>query len=122
MSIRHLISKVYQETVAFADVPEELKQSLKSNERVPAMIHNLETEFGKMPLRLQTRENIEETVRDMTGIFLSNLERLASERHLSDCAKAAMLATQDKQTKQDKIVKDIEDGKEIDAERIVEII
>lgn len=84
--------------------PTELKHSLRSNEMVPSFIDNLAIEIQKVQdMRLKKDKSpfpdkvIQETVYDMTNIFIANLERLASERMMSDLDKAAIKAKADYQ-------------------------
>jgi len=119
--VRNLITKTYQETVSIFDCEQELKDSLKFKERVPSFIQNIETEIKKLPKHLQTKKNIEETVRDLTGLFLRSIETQAKERLLSDAVKNTLKDKQSKKIKEETLIDDMIEGKEIDAERIAEV-
>lgn len=84
--------------------PSELKHSLRSNERVPTFIDNLAIEIQKVQdMRLSKDKSpfpdkvIQDTVYDMTNIFIENIERLAKERMMSDLDKQAIKAKSDYQ-------------------------
>lgn len=88
-----LITQTYQQTVKEAPVPDELKQSLKFNERVPGFFSNLKKE---LTLAKATREEVIEATRDLTLIFLNNVDRAAKERMMTDAEKSRILTEQHK--------------------------
>ena len=120
--MRKLIDDTYQETVALSSCPQELKVSLKFKERVPTLISNLEIELKKLPVKYQTKGKIQETVISFTNIFLNAMERKAKEDLLTHAAKAEIKNQADLKQKADSLVDDMSKGKEIDAERIEELI
>lgn len=119
--MRSILISEYQATVAMADIPTELKHALKTNERVPAFINNLERELIAVPHKFRTELTIRNTVHDLTNVFLNSIQRKANEDALTTAAKQALKDKASKAAKQESIVNDMIQGKEIDAERILEV-
>ncbi len=99
------VREYYNEAIRLhPTAPDELKHSLRSNERVPSFIDNLALEIQKVQdMRLAQDKNpfpdktIQSLVYDMTNIFIGNVEKLAQERMMSDLDKQAIKAKADYQ-------------------------
>lgn len=85
-----------------ADVPLELKQSLRVSERMPAFLSKLEREMAIMPRKFQTREQVVFCVRELTLFFLNNVKTKADQMMMSDAAKMAIVDKQEKANVLDK--------------------
>lgn len=99
--LRQTIISCYQNAVALSDVPQELKQSLKTKERVPAFIDNLTRELALVPKLDMDR--IQTVVYDMTFIFLDAVKRKADENYISENAKRAMTDKADSDAKMNEL-------------------
>ncbi len=119
--LRQTIIAEYQATVALANIDSELKRALKYNERVPAFIDRLEEQLRMLEPRFLTEFYVRQCTQELTHFFLRNVKQHCDERMLSDAAKQAMLNQEIKRQKQEQIVDDMNEGKEIDAERIAEV-
>lgn len=116
--MRNLIIKSYQQSVALAPVPEELKRALKTHERVPGFLSSLERNLISVPRQLRTAQNIEATVHDMTMIFLNGLVQKAEEARMSDAVKQGMLDKAAKAKRYD----ELSTGREaIDLDELMEV-
>lgn len=89
------IHDAYKEAVALSSCPQELKNSLKTNERVPGFLKNLQKELATVPGGVKPYQ-VKMTVYDLTRIFLRAVERKANERMLSDAEKTRITKEQDK--------------------------
>jgi len=89
MSLRQTVIKHYQDAVKVAKVPDELKRSLKTNERLPVFIDNLVVQIGMAPKNYKP-EVVQYVVHQMTGQFLTNVHRKAEEARMSDLAKSTI--------------------------------
>lgn len=89
-----MIRQDYQEAVRLLPgIPEELRASLKTNERVPIFLDNLTNEISKLPAHIRPqRLKIKQIVYEITNTFVLNVKRAADEKHLSDIAKNAKIA------------------------------
>lgn len=87
MSLRQIIEETYKQTVQQAEIPSDLRDALKANERVPQFLRNLERELAVMPSKLQTREQAVFATRELTLFFIRNVQRRANEMMLSDAEK-----------------------------------
>ena len=87
--LRDLCVQYYRETVARAEIPNELKRALKSHERVPRFIDNLVRELKgvSFPLSPQT---IKMTVRDLTHMFIAAVKVTSEQRLMSDMEKLVL--------------------------------
>ena len=95
LNLKTLIQTEYRLAVAQAAVPEELKRSLKTNERVPSFIANLEAEFKKLPPQiLSNQRKLQDTVRSLTNLFLHLVEKKATQNIQSDLETARIKAEQ----------------------------
>lgn len=79
----------YQHSVATADVHQDLKASLKYNERVPGFLTNLYRELKKVP-KIETQD-VEDITRSLTLTFLNAVEQKAKEAMLSDAEKNRLI-------------------------------
>jgi hypothetical protein len=86
-SLRKLIISTYQQTVKHAEIPNDLRDSLMVNERVPAFLRNLELELAALPKKYQTTEHVTYTTRELTLFFLNNVRIKAEQMMLSDAEK-----------------------------------
>lgn len=91
--LRALCISIYQDFVRTAEIPTELKRSLRSHERVPVFVDNLCHEIKKLTFTPR-RETLELMVRDMTRIFINAVQRQAEERIMSPVKKLAILKRQ----------------------------
>lgn len=122
--MRDFIVKCYREAVALAQVPDELKRSLNTQERVPKMIDNLTVELLKVPKI--SADTIRNCVYDLTNILLNAIEKKAREDYLSDAAKSAILDQAAKADRFEQLADEINRGDHdnpahIDAEELAEL-
>ena len=87
MNIDKLILSTYQTTVALSTMPDELKASLKTNERVPRFIAKLKQEIESLPPHLITELTIVNLTTDLTHLFLHNVKTAADQMAMSDAEK-----------------------------------
>jgi len=87
MNIDKLILSTYQTTVALSTMPDELKASLKTNERVPRFIAKLKQEIESLPPNLVTELTIVNLTTDLTHLFLHNVKTAADQMAMSDVEK-----------------------------------
>jgi hypothetical protein len=88
--LRRLVVADYQQCVSLASVPDELKRSLKTNERVPVFIDNLVVQISRA--KGVSRETIRTAVYDLTTTFLQLTHRKAEEMRMSDLARSTIEA------------------------------
>ena len=88
-SLRTLIIETYQATVRTALVPQELKESLKTYERVPAFLSNLHKELVRTPTA--TKDDVIGITESMTLTFLNLVDQKAKEAMMSDAEKNRIL-------------------------------
>lgn len=119
--IRPIVEQFVAQAVATSDVNSELKHSFKSHERYTKLIDHLVDEANKLPPKYSQRDILQDVCTGFTHAFLQLVEKKSQESAMSHAAKQAMLDKQAKREKQEQIVDDMNDGKEIDAERIVEV-
>jgi hypothetical protein len=89
-SLRTLIIETYQATVRTALVPQELKESLKTYERVPAFLSNLHKELVRTPTA--TKDDVIGITESMTLTFLNLVDQKAKEAMMSDAEKNRILS------------------------------
>jgi len=102
--MRELIRASYREAVLLAKVPQELKLALKTSERVPGFLTNLEREVLALPLKFQNAMTVKKLVYDLTDVFLRNIERKSTEKIMSDAQKTSMIRAHDKAKRIDQAV------------------
>jgi hypothetical protein len=91
-SLRTLIIETYQATVRTALVPQELKDSLKTYERVPAFLSNLYNELARTPTAM--KDDVIGITESMTLTFLNLVDQKAKEAMMSDAEKNRILTEQ----------------------------
>lgn len=89
--VRALCRADYQEYVAMAQIPRELKDALKTHERVPVFVDNLAREIKaiervRVGKRLD-RMTIKKMVYDLTEMYIGAVKRQADERMMSEVAR-----------------------------------
>jgi hypothetical protein len=84
------VEKTFWQTVNKADVPEELKKSLKHSERTPHFIRGVADELTKAERHLLLKKNkklklktIIGAIEDLTKGFLANIEVMADRKRES---------------------------------------
>jgi len=97
LGLKALIFKTFDRVVNDAEVNSELKFAVKRSDRVNKFIDNLYREFLAIEqlryskgLPVLKNETIEECVEGFTTQFISNFDRYATERGMSDLAKLAL--------------------------------
>ena len=120
MSLRELIRSSYQERIALAPIPEELRRSLRSHERIPKFFDNLERELAVLPPALRSVERIKDAVYSLTDIFTANLKRIADERQMSDLAKQAERDAAAARVRRDELADRLNRGEAVDLSEIVD--
>lgn len=90
MTLRELIVAEFQATVLGADLPSELKRSLKYSERVPGFIDRLVAELEVVP-RLKA-EQATSAVNTLTLLWCNCLKQRADELYMSDAEKQRIMA------------------------------
>lgn len=94
--ISRLIYQDYLEAVALSpNATPQLKAALKTNERVPAFLENLQAEVHKNQ-HLLDRQSIKQLVYDLTNVFILVVEGAYRQREMSDLALMAEKAKQEK--------------------------
>ena len=88
--IKDIIVSEYQSTILSADIPTELKRSLKYHERVPQFILNLEKEI-KSYKKLFREKEIRLITHSLTNLFIASIKQIADEAYLSDLEKSRLL-------------------------------
>lgn len=113
MNSRDICRAAYQSYIATAEMPEDLRRSLKTHERVPAFIDNLAMHVERIEkspkLKARTRLNIEKITSlaiDFTKVFVANVIRQADERRMSDAEKQRILKAQSDAKELDKLVEE----------------
>jgi hypothetical protein len=102
--MRNLIIKDYQEAVLLSKAPTELKDALKTSDRIPRFIENLTAELRgceNAGVNL-TRMQIKEVVYNMTDWFLACLEANGKRMAASDAEKARIKAVEQEADQFDK--------------------
>lgn len=108
MHYREQVRKSYNEAVSLHPTADaDLKQALRSNERVPRFIDNLSLELGKLA-EIRAKRNkqpidevhIKEIVYEMTDTFIKGLIGNATRLRESDLAR---IAREDQEAKQREI-------------------
>lgn len=115
MSLRSNIIKYYQEALALAPYPDEMKRALKGGERVPQFIDRMVMELGKVHLKIKPM-TLKLAVYDMTGLFLKLVYKHAQERGMSELAKVAMQEKAKKVALAKDIVDVMDEGGEVGEE------
>jgi hypothetical protein len=82
MNLRQKCIQSYQETIRLADIPSDLRTSLKAHERVPKFIDNLAKEMRSIP-NLDS-VTIKMMVHDLTHLFITSVRTKADEMRMSD--------------------------------------
>lgn len=90
MDIRTLCLRTYQDYVRTASIPNELRRSLRAHERVPRFIDNLADQFKRLTFEVK-KETIEHAVRDMTRLFVANVQRQAEEKSFSSLKRSMII-------------------------------
>lgn len=110
MDLIHLVRRDYQEAVALADAPTELKRSLAAHERVPGFIDNLARELSRVPgLK---RETIKVAVYELTNLFIANVKRRADEMHMSEVEKHRRVAEYERAKEAEAMIDKLSGGTE----------
>jgi hypothetical protein len=83
--LRKLCREQYAARVAMRqDIPNELKRALKTHERVPVFIDNLSQQLNHPRIRADIkRETIIMAIHNLTDLYISNVMRMANEKHMS---------------------------------------
>lgn len=106
--MREYVIKCYQEAVTMLPYPQELKDSLLIQERVPAFIDNLHREFAKVPK--VSRETIQSAVYDMTDLLMRSVKTKFDEDQMSMSARSAIIAANEQATKIDRLANRINEA------------
>jgi hypothetical protein len=93
--LRVFCRKTYQDYLKRAEIPSELRRSLKSHERVPAFIDNLSGELGRLQFKI-SRETLQKCIEDMCELFIRLVQRRADEQAMSPLARAMLVARETK--------------------------
>lgn len=107
-SLRKIIEETYQNAVALSSAPQALKESLRTKERAPAFLRNIELEL--MQVKNLNRDKIIYTVTEMTNFFLKTVQQKADEDFLTESAKKAILDNAEKDRIKDELADAIIDG------------
>lgn len=94
--MKKFIYDSYCEAVALSTAPDELKRALKTHERTPTFLANIEREFGKMNRKLLTPITMKNVVYDLTNLYIRNVMRMANEKAMSLVEKARIQAENDR--------------------------
>lgn len=90
MTLREIVRTDFAEYIKVdPNVPEDLRRSLKTHERVPAFVDRLAMELKQVEdqgIKLD-RLKIKMVVYDLTAVFVSLLKHRANEMEMSDIAK-----------------------------------
>lgn len=119
--IRPLVEGFVTAAVATSKCNSELKRSFRKHPRYNKLIDHLVEEANKLPPKMVTQDTLRDVCTAFTHAWLDLVEKYANERMMSEAQKIAARDAQDKAAKQEQIVDDMIEGKEIDAERIVEV-
>jgi len=76
-----MINADYREYIQLTNMNSDLKESLLRNDRVPGFVNNLVRELKKC--KSLKRETIKLAVYDLTQVFITQVERHATERIMS---------------------------------------
>jgi len=106
-SLKAFILQCYDERIALAPMPEEMRASLKDSNRVPEFLRNLHLRLEKLPPRLQRKEVIRDGVYSLTDWFIHAFKKHAEERMMSEAAKMAL---QENERKKNVIQKAVDTG------------
>lgn len=104
-----LIDSDYREYVQITPMNSDLKEALLRQERVPSFLNNLIKELSRV--KKLTREQIKLVTYDMTQLFISQVTRMANEKHMSDATRAAKQKEIDDKANLEKIADEWADGK-----------
>jgi len=99
MSLRAKIVQDYQEYVndPLNNIPTELRRALKSHERVPVFIDELNKQLMQVKLKsFDDRVKLKRVVHEFTAFFIQNLKRFVDEKHQSDLANLTFRKTEDR--------------------------
>ncbi len=104
MNLKNLIRSDYSEYVRLSKYPGELKDSLKTSDRVPVFVDNLVEEFKKMELAgiIYNRNTIKDVTYNMTEIFLKACMANVEKMYASDMEKERQKAADEAAKKFDK--------------------
>ncbi len=88
--IRRIIETTFVSTVTKSECNTELKRAVLSHERKNRYVDNLLTEIcgSKKVFKLET---IKEVTKDLTTVFIRNVERHANEKYMSDLEKSTVV-------------------------------
>ena len=113
-TLKAFILSCYDERLALAPMPQEMRESLKESGRVPDFLQNLQIKLQALPPNLQRQDVIRDTVYSLSDLFFSAVEKHAQEKMMSDAAKDALRnkanREAEKKTIMDSVVKKSEDG------------
>lgn len=92
MTTREMVIADFQERVRMnPDIPDDLKQALKTNDRVPMFVDNLVAEisrFDRLPKKVNVdRMKLKDLVYSMTDFFCFALKKYKDEQGMSDIQK-----------------------------------
>lgn len=88
MSLREFVIKEYQATVRnHPNIPKELKDALKVNERVPAFMDNLCRELSHPAFKNKSNNYLKDIVHNATNFFINLVKQKADEAMMSDIKK-----------------------------------
>ena len=85
-----------------ADVPQGLKDALKTHERIPVFIDNLAAQLSG--IKKISREQVVSAVRDLSHVFVRAVRLQADERVISPLKKAIAKAEASRKAEMDKLV------------------
>lgn len=106
LELADIIHTTYIQTVENAEINSELRRALLKHERKHLLLQNLTKEITKGK-SLFMRETIEQATRDMTHLFIKNVERFADERVMSDNEKRRVVDEQArKDALKDELIRD----------------
>lgn len=80
--LRKKIVTHYQERVKTAEIPNELRRALKTEERIPLFVDNLTRELSKV--RNLREDQLRDSVYSMTDVFIAAVKAKAEQRNLSE--------------------------------------
>jgi hypothetical protein len=88
MNLRELVIHEYQSTVRnHPNIPRELKDALKVNERLPAFMDNLCRELSHPAFKNHSNNQLREVISETTNFFISLVKKKAEEQMMSEIAK-----------------------------------
>ena len=95
-SLTKLIRETYKVSVRRANIPQELKEALRTNERVPLFLRNIQNEVKRLPNKYQTADTVTNLVKELTSLFLNGIVKKVNEQMLSDAEKTRMITADNK--------------------------